>query len=381
MAAELLLAFATAVVLYALVGYPFLLTRFWRRPVSPVRKDLDFHPTVSVVMAVHNGVAFLAKKLESLLALSYPAGLVEILVVSDGSTDSTDTIVESFADRGVRLLRVPRGGKPAALNAGLRNATGEILFFTDVRQPVHPQALLHMAANFADPSVGVVSGEPRFLGQDPTGVEGDLDKYWKYELWVRRRHSEIDSACNTTGSIYTVRRSLVTAIPEDTLADDAIVPLKAFFQGYRIIVDPDAVVYEHRSFAGGEFRRKLRTLTGLWQVHVRLPQLFTRANRMRFHFLSHKSSRLVLPWAILLGCVASLALPSSAFRTLLLAGEVLLVAIAAVDWLVPKSSRLKRLTSPARSFLAMNAASLLSLAVFMLPGKSVWRPTQVKLPG
>ena len=379
MTAELLLAFATGIAVYALAGYPFLLTRFWRRPL-PVRKDMNFHPTVSVILAVYNGDEFIRQKLESLVALSYPAGLVEILVVSDGSTDATDAIAESFADRGVRLLRVPRRGKPAALNAGLREATGEILFFTDVRQPVHPEALAHMAANFADPSVGVVSGEPRFLGQGPTGIEGDLDKYWKYELWVRRRHAEIDSACNTTGSIYTVRRSLVQAIPEDTLTDDAVIPLRAFFQGYRILVDPDAVVYEHRSFAGGEFGRKLRTLSGLWQVHVRLPQLLTRANRMRLHFVSHKSLRLVLPWVFLLWCAASIALPSSRFRTLLLGGEVLLVAMAAVDWLVPKSFPLKRLTSPARSFLAMNAASLLSVGVFVAPPKPVWRPSQVKLP-
>jgi cellulose synthase/poly-beta-1,6-N-acetylglucosamine synthase-like glycosyltransferase len=379
MAAEILLAFSTAVAVYVLAGYPFLLTRFWRHPL-PVRKDLGFQPTVSVVMAVHNGEPFLGKKLESLVALNYPVGLVEILVVSDGSTDATDAIAESFADRRVRLIRVPRAGKPAALNAGLGEAVGEILFFTDVRQPVHPEALAHMAANFADPSVGVVSGEPRFLGQGPTGVEGDLDKYWKYELWVRRRHSEIDSACNTTGSIYTVRRSLVEAIPEDTLTDDAVIPLRACFQGYRIIVDPEAVVYEHRSFAGGEFKRKLRTLSGLWQVHVRLPQLFTRANRMRFHFFSHKSARLVLPWVFLVWCGASIALPASPFRTLLLGGEVLLVAMAAADWLVPKSFRLKRLTSPARSFLAMNAASLLSIGVFVAPPKPVWQPSQVKLP-
>jgi len=379
MAAEILLALATAVIVYALAGYPFLLTRCWRRPL-PVRKDFNFHPTVSVIMAVHNGEAFLGKKLESLVALNYPAGLLEILVVSDGSTDSTDAIAESFAGRGVRLLRVPRRGKPAALNAGLGEATGEILFFTDVRQPVHPEALAHMAANFADPSVGVVSGEPLFQGQDPTGMEGDLDKYWKYELWVRRRHSQIHSACNTTGSIYTVRRSLVAPIPEDTLTDDAVIPLRAFFQGYRILIDPEAVVYEHRSFAGGEFQRKLRTLSGLWQVHARLPQVLTRANRMRFHFVSHKSLRLALPWVFLAWCAAAIALPGSPFRTLLLACVVLLAALAALDWLVPRSFPLKRLTSPARSFLAMNVASLLAIGVFVAPPKPVWQPSAAKQP-
>jgi cellulose synthase/poly-beta-1,6-N-acetylglucosamine synthase-like glycosyltransferase len=346
-----------------------------------VRKDLGFRTTVSVLLAVHNGEQFIRKKLECLLELNYPAELMEILVVSDGSTDTTNAIVESFADRRVRLLQAPRGGKPAALNLALRHASGEILFFTDVRQLFHPDSLAHLVANFADATVGAVTGEPRFLDPDCMGVQADMGIYWRYELWVRQRHAGIDSACNTTGWIYALRRGLAKAIPDDTLTDDAVIPLEALLRGYRVIVEPKAVAFDYPNIKGGEFLRKLRTLGGLWQVHVRLPRLFTRTNRMRFHFFSHKSSRLVLPWGIVLILAGTAALDSSQVRSFLLSNELLLLVLALGDYLVPKTSSLKRISSPARSFLAMNAASLLSIIVFVVPARRLWPPTQVILGG
>jgi cellulose synthase/poly-beta-1,6-N-acetylglucosamine synthase-like glycosyltransferase len=379
MAAPLLLAVGTAIVFYILIGYPLLLVYFFRRSAPAVRKDMGFRPTVSVLLAVHNGERFIRQKLECLLALNYPAELMEILVVSDGSTDATEVIAESFAGRGIRLLRAPRGGKPAALNLALRHASGEILFFTDVRQIIHPDSLAHLAANFADPTVGAVTGEPRFLDPDCRGSQADMEVYWRYELWVRRRHAKIDSACNTTGWIYALRRTLAKAIPDDTLTDDLVIPLEALLRGYRVIVEREAVAFDYPNIKGGEFRRKLRTLGGLWQVHVRLPELFTRANRMRFHFFSHKSSRLVLPWGILLILAATVALDSSPVRSFLLLDELLLLVLALGDYLVPKRFPLKRITSPARSLLAMNTAALLSVVVFVVPPRRLWPPTRVIL--
>ncbi|MBZ5580627.1 MAG: glycosyltransferase family 2 protein [Acidobacteriia bacterium] len=377
MAAPFFLAAGTAIVFYILIGYPVLLAYFFRRSAPPVKKDPRFRASVSVLLAVHNGERFIRKKLECLLSLNYPRELVEILVVSDGSTDATEAIVESFSDRGVRLLRAPRGGKPAALNLALPHASGEILFFTDVRQLIHPDSLSHLVANFADPAVGAATGEPRFLDPNLTGEQADMEVYWRYELWARRRHAEIDSACNTTGWIYALRRSLARPIPADTLTDDGVIPLNALFAGYRVIVDPKALAFDYPNIEGGELRRKMRTLAGLWQVHVRSPRLFTRANRMRIHFLSHKTSRLALPWAILLIWGATLGLAASPFRTFLLSDELLFVAFALSDYLVPGNSWIKRISSPAKSFFVMNAAALLSIAVFVVPPGWLWRPTRI----
>jgi cellulose synthase/poly-beta-1,6-N-acetylglucosamine synthase-like glycosyltransferase len=376
--AAVLLAVASLVVFYIIIAYPVLLATN-SHAAPPVRKDMGFRVPVSVIVAVYNGEQFIAKKLDSLLALHYPAKLLDILVVSDGATDRTDAIVESYAGRGVRLLRVPHGGKAAALNAALPHVSGEILFFTDVRQLLDPEALSHLVANFADPTVGAVTGELRMRDPAYAGEQADLELYWRYELWARSQHSRIDSVLVTTGCIYAMRRSLAEPIPPDTLTDDAIIPLRVLFRGYRVIFDAEALAFDYPTAEGGEFRRKLRTLAGLWQVHLRLSQIFTNRNRMRFHFLSHKTSRLVLPWAIVAIWIATVALPGSPFRTFLLTDELLLIALALLDPYVPRWFPLKRISSPARTFLSMNAASLLSLAVFMVKPTRLWRPTKVKI--
>src|SRR5579872_3038955 len=376
--AVLLLAAASAAVAYIIIGYPLLLALGRTRVAPAVRKDLSYRTTVTAVIAVYNGERFIRQKLESLLALRYPQELLQIVVVSDGSTDGTDGIVQSFAGRNVQLIRVQHGGKAAALNAALRRAAGEIVFFTDVRQTIEPDALTHLVANFADPTVGAVTGELQFLDPAHAGQQADLALYWRYELWARQRHSQIDSTLVTTGCIYAVRRALVEPIAPDTLTDDAVIPLRILFRGYRVILDRKAIAYDYQTADGGEFRRRMRTLAGLWQVHARMPALYTRANRMRFHFFSHKSLRLALPWAVLLVWGATAALPASPFRTFLLIDEAAFVAVALLDRTVPKWLPLKRISSPAHSFLSMNAAAALSLAVFFVRPETLWRPTRVK---
>ena len=374
--AYVLLIGSAVLAAYIVLGYPLLLTRLKWSNAPSVRKEMGFQPTVSVIMAVHNGAAHLRAKLEVLTAFDYPRDLIQLIVVSDGSTDETESIVERFEAAPVTLLKVARGGKAAALNHALAVASGEILFLTDVRQPLDPLALSHLVANFADPTVGAATGELKLLpGED--GEHKDMDLYWRYEVLARKRHSDIDSLFTTTGCIYAMRRSLAEPIPPDTLTDDATMALRAFFRGYRVIFDPAAIAYDYPAVAGTEFRRRFRTLAGLWQLHARMPQIFTRRNRMRFHFLSHKFSRLMLPWALLLFAGASIALPASRFRALLLAAELAFVLLAVVNRFVPKGFPLKRLSSPAQTFLVMNAAALAAVAVFFVPARRLWKPTRV----
>jgi cellulose synthase/poly-beta-1,6-N-acetylglucosamine synthase-like glycosyltransferase len=367
----LLIAF-TAFAVYVVAGYPLLLAVSFRHGAPPITKDLSHQPTVSVIVAVHNGEEFVSAKLQSIFELDYPRPLMQVIVVSDGSTDKTEAIVREWTDRGVILVAVPHAGKVAALNQAMTGATGEILFFTDVRQPLDPQALRHLVANFADPTVGAVSGELRLVCGE-TGIQADMELYWRYEVWARKRHSHIDSVYNTTGCIYAIRRELAEPMPIDTLGDDAIMPLRAFFRGYRVILDPAALAFDYPTTAGAEFRRRLRTLAGLCQACARVPALFTRANRMRFHFLSHKFARLVLPWAILGIVGSSVTLPASRLRTCLLIFAAAVALLALVDRLVPAGFPLKRVTSPARTFIVMNAAALASIVVFIVPAKRLWR--------
>jgi cellulose synthase/poly-beta-1,6-N-acetylglucosamine synthase-like glycosyltransferase len=370
------LALSASLIFHIVAGYPLLLA-YRRRPGRPpVAKDPAFTASVSAIVAVHNGESMVRGKIETLLALDYPRSLLSVIVVSDGSTDGTESVVREFESEGVILLTAPRGGKAQALNRGLAAATGEIVFFTDVRQPLDPLCLRHLVANFADAEVGAVTGELHLLRGD-TGEQADMDLYWRYEIWARTRQSEIDSLFNTTGCIYAMRRSLAEPLPPDTLTDDAILPLRAFFRGYRVIFDPAAIAFDYPAVAGTEFRRRFRTLAGLWQVHARLPALFTGSNRMRFHFLSHKFGRLMLPWLILVFFAAATALPHSWFRNALLGLGAAWIALAFLNSFVPPGSPFKRLTSPAKTLLVMNAAALASVAVFFVPAATLWTPTRV----
>jgi biofilm PGA synthesis N-glycosyltransferase PgaC len=376
MIAAILLVIAATISLYILLGYPLLLAA-WKRFGPPVRKEFEFRTTVSVLLAVYNGQEFITRKLDNLLALDYPSELLDIVVVSDGSTDNTDSIVSSYAARGVRLVRVPHAGKALALNAAMGHATGEILFFVDVRQMLDSQALRHLVANFADPTIGAVSGELRFVHSDNVGEAVDIDVYWRYEIWARQQHSRIDSMFSTTGCIYAMRRALAEPIAPDTLVDDGIIPLQAFFRGYRVVIDTAALAFDYGVVSGGEFRRKLRTLAGVWQIWARVPKLFTSANRMRVHFLPHKFGRVALPWLILIGLVAAIFLPDGPIRSILLTIGVMVLALAALDPLLPRKFFLRRISSPARSFVVLNAAALLSVMVFFVPPESLWKPTRV----
>ena len=367
----------TGVVLWVVALYPLWL-RFGRFRLSPaVAKQPSFRTSVSVVMAVYNGAAFLRAKLDSLLAMDHDPALLEILIVSDGSTDATEAIAREYSDRNVRLFVQPHKGKAAAVNLALQHATGELLFFTDVRQPMETSALAELVANFADPRVGAATGELKLLPGDD-GEQADMGLYWRYEIWARGRQSAIDSLFNTTGCIYVLRRELAGTLPEDTLSDDAMLPLAAFFAGYRVIFDPTAVAYDYPAIPGTEFRRRWRNLAGLWQVHVRNPKLFGSANRMLWHFLPHKFGRLILPWA-LLGMVGfTLALPDALWRDVLLLGYVTPVALGVLDsWIGRAAGPLKRLSSVCRMFLLMNVASVAATAVFFIPAQSLWKPTKV----
>ena len=233
---------------------------------------------------------------------------MEIMVVSDASTDDSEAIATEFASRGVQLMRVPRGGKAAALNAAIPRLKGEILVLTDVRQALAPDSLRLLIACFADPTVGAVSAELHIL-QGERHEESDFGLYWRYEIWMRKHMSRIGSTFGTNGPYYAMRRELAEPIPPDTLIDDVVMLLPCLFRGYRIILEPGAKAFDFPTTLKSEFRRKLRTLGGLWQVFLRHPKLLSSANPMRFHFVSQKVGRLFLPYALLLLTLSAFGLP------------------------------------------------------------------------
>ncbi|MGA7234943.1 MAG: glycosyltransferase family 2 protein [Bryobacteraceae bacterium] len=367
---------AAAVGFYISCGYPVLLglmARVRSRPVLRRRQQKG----VSVVIAAYNAAPFIGDKLDSLLALDYPRELVEILVISDGSTDRTDDIVRRYAADGVRLLRVERGGKGAALNIGIPQSKNEILLLTDVRQVVAPDSLQALIDCFADPSVGAVSGELLIRGGQRHD-ETDIGLYWRYETWIRNRLSAIDSIFGATGPLYALRRELAVRIPPDQLLDDVYLPLAAFFRGYRLIVEPRAHAYDYPTRRWTEFTRKRRTLAGNYQILRAYPQLLGPANRMWLHFVSYKLGRLMLPWVLTVLFASSCFLPSP-WKWWMLGAQALFYGSAALDPLFPARFPLKRLSSFARTFVSLMLAAVFGLSVFFVPPRSLW-PDSTGMP-
>ncbi len=259
---------ATALIAYTYVGYPawlWLRSRWHQRPVQRA----PYSPGVSIVMVVRNEEQLLERKLENLLTLNYPAELAHLLVVSDGSTDGTETILRRYAANprvSVVLNQLPRG-KASGLNDALDLAQGEVVVFVDVRQEIEPGALRLLLDNFADPQVGCASGE-LMLGDPDSRESGQgVGLYWRVEKQIRQWESACGSVVGATGALYAVRRELLAPLPPATILDDVYLPMQVARQGYRVVFDPRAKAWDRPAVSNQqEFARKVRTLSGNYQL-------------------------------------------------------------------------------------------------------------------
>jgi biofilm PGA synthesis N-glycosyltransferase PgaC len=305
------------VVVYVYAGYPLLLAAWSAAAGRPVRKravtDARGWPSVSVVVAAHNEGMRLPARVSNLLQQLYPRPL-EIIVVSDGSTDSTSRALAPFTSQ-IKVIELPRSGKPGALNAGVAASTGEIVVFADARQLFAQDTVLQLVSNFADPDVGGATGE-LILDCEMDGeasastISDGVGLYWAYEKWLRRQESRVRSTLGATGAVYALRRELWHPLPADTLLDDVLAPMRAVLAGRRIVFDERARAYDRASADGSaESRRKTRTLAGNYQILWLEPRLLVPfRNPVWVQYFSHKVGRLLVPWALVAILLASAAL-------------------------------------------------------------------------
>ena len=326
-------------VAYVLAGYPIALACFARLRPKPIAKQLIPRP-LSIIIPVRNGARWIQPKIRSLLDSDYPADLINILVVSDGSTDATNPLVEQFGDSRVRLLALPAGGKAIAVNRGLEVATGEIVVLTDVRQSFDPSALGRLVACFAEPGVGVVTGE-LVIREGSSREEFNTGLYWKYEKWIRRNLNRIDAMLGATGAIYAIRRELADPLPPDTLLDDVHLPFLIASKGFRIYFEDAAKAYDFPTSLKSEFGRKVRTQAGIYQILFRFPTLLWPGNKRFIHFASHKLGRLLLPFAMIAAAIGTVYLPQP-LLSVAATGQCLFYGMVLVDPWIPESTQLKR---------------------------------------
>ncbi|HEV8586845.1 MAG TPA: glycosyltransferase [Methylomirabilota bacterium] len=348
-----------AVVVTSYAGYAVWAAALARVRPRPCRAEYlpdDRLPRVTCVLAAADEAAMIGRKLDALAGQDYPADRISIVVVSDASTDGTDTIVAARAagDPRIRLLRTPaRRGKPSALNLARPALDGDVVVFMDVRQAIGPAALRELVAPLADPAVGVVSGDLRVRG----------DAYWTYEAFVRCCESRSGSMVQVTGSLYALRARDVPVVPADTILDDVFVPLSVALTGRRIVMAERAQSLDVATRSlGHEFQRKVRMLAGLVQICHSVPGcLSPRRNPVWSRFVVHKLSRLACPHALLVMLLASWLAPRWPYRLAFAAAlSLALVALAG------RLGRPSRLASITQSLLALNLAALWAVPSYYL---------------
>jgi len=326
---------------YVYVGYPALLLAWSRLAARPVRKACC-EPSVSLVIAAYNERHNLGTKIDDCLALDYPADKLEVVVSLDGSTDGTAAVAAEHRCDHPRVVVVETSrhlGKAAALNRGIQAATGEVVVFCDARQHVDPRAIRELVANFSDPAVGAVTGELMLL-DDTFRLAGDgVGLYWRYEKRLSAMESAIHSTVGATGALYAVRRHLLAPLPERAILDDMIVPLRAVLDGHRTVFEPRAHVYDRVCPPEVEFRRKVRTLVGNFQLVRVMPQLLDpRRNPVFLQFVSHKVGRLLVPYCLILLFATNLLLHESLYVAFLL-GQCAWYSLAGAGAIVSRHRR------------------------------------------
>jgi biofilm PGA synthesis N-glycosyltransferase PgaC len=364
---------AAALIAYVHVGYlGWLWLRGKLRPRAVNRAS--FEPPVSLLMVVRNEEAVLAEKLRNLLDLDYPAHKRQIIVVSDGSTDETESILREQARNpqvNVLLNQLARG-KAQGLNDGMNLAQGEIVVFTDARQRIEPDALRLLMENFADQKVGAVSGE-LMLGDAKNGETGrGMGLYWQIEKRVRELESSSGSVVGATGALYAARRSLLTELPADTILDDVLIPMNVARQGFRVLFDGRARAWDAADLgAAREFQRKVRTLTGNYQLLRLAPWLLGKENPLRFEFVCHKLLRLAVPFALVATLISSWFIPGAIFRFAFWA-QAGFYGLSLLGWTGWSLGPVTRPSEVAYTFATLNLAALVAFANFVAGRKQVW---------
>ena len=327
MLAELIFWMAVSVPLYAFAGYPLVLLALGlviRREVrtAPIR------PLVSLLIPAYNEARVMARKIENSLALEYPPDRIEIVVVSDGSSDKTVDIAQSLG--GVRVLALPENrGKVAALNAAVPELRGEIIVFSDASALLALDAVRRLVENFADPAVGAASGRYSVVKPNEVNIGASEDLYWRYEAFIKIHESRLASTLGAHGHLHAIRKELYPFPPSETINDDYVIPLSVLGRGFRAVHEPTAVVYEEAREMTG-FGRRIRIMAGNLQQLRHLRQFLAPFQPLPLmFFLSHKVVRLLVPFAMLTALVGNLFLLGSPVYRLLLGSQLLFYALAA----------------------------------------------------
>ena len=341
MLAPLVFWISIAVPVYAYFGYPLVLMLLRAIIHRDVKKG-PVEPSVSLLIPAYNEGDVIERKIQNSLALDYPADRLEIVVASDGSKDDTAEAARRLEDgTRVRVLAYPQNrGKIPTLNASVPELRGEIVVFSDAAAMLFPDSVRKLVSNFADPEVGAVSGLYKVVKADEVDIGKSEDFYWKYETFLKVQESRLASTLGGHGHLHAIRKDLYPFPPPGTINDDYVIPVSVLGKGYRAVYEPSAVVYEEAHEMTG-FGRRIRIMAGNIQQLREIGSLLWPLRAMPlFFFLSHKVSRLLVPFAMVAALVANLfLLDQPVYLTLFFLQAIFyLLAISGTIWqLKPKT--------------------------------------------
>jgi poly-beta-1,6-N-acetyl-D-glucosamine synthase len=352
------------------VGWLWVRERLRPRPVVHIPQE----PHISIVMVVRNEEQVLERKMRNLLELDYPPERCQIVVVSDGSTDDTNAILREHAHdpRLKVVINQLSRGKASGLNDAIALASGEVVVFTDARQKIELGAVRLLVESFADANVGAVSAE-LMLGDPESGEAAEgMGLYWQIEKQIRTLEAASGSVVGVTGALYAVRHALLPTLPAGTILDDVYIPMHVVKRGKRVVFEKRARVWDNPDLGvQREFSRKVRTLSGNYQLLQLAPWLLSGQNPIRFEFISHKLLRLAAPFALAVVLVTSAILSGSTYRIALIL-QLAFYALSLLAVLQLGRGPIGRVSNTASTFVILNTAAVVAFANFVVGRKTGW---------
>lgn len=318
-----------AIPVYAYFGYPvtlLVLRRFIHRPI----RKAPFEPFVSILIPAYNEEAMIGMKIQNCLSLDYPVDKFEIVVACDGPKDRTTEIAKSYAGGSrVRVLDFQENrGKIPVLNDGVRALRGDIVVFSDAAALLYRDSIRKLAANFADPEVGAVSGKYTVIKADEVDIGKSEDFYWRYETFLKVQESELSSTLGGHGHLHAIRKDLYPFPTPGTINDDYVIPISVLAKGYRAVYEQGAIVYEEAREMTG-FGRRVRIMAGNLQQLREIKGVLRPFQPLPlFFFLSHKVSRLLVPFGMVAAFLANLFLLGVPLYRALFIAQVFFYSVA-----------------------------------------------------
>lgn len=374
---------ALALLFWTYFGYPFLM--FLRAKLAKKQPQVlgsSLTPSICILIPTFNEADVIRRKLENTIALNYPQDLLEIIVIDDDSQDATPQIIAEFAPR-VRLIRKEkRSGKMQSVNIGMQATNADIVILSDASPDYERDSLNYLVQPFSRPEVGVVVGKLA-IWDAKNAVVKSAGLYWKYEAALRKWESQTGNTFAVHGNMFALRRELFQPMSEGTINDEFSIAINVIKAGYRVIYEPQAISYDHASSQmEDEFKRRVRINAGRFQALFGASYLTTMPTvEDTFRLVSHKFLRPLAPIFMIIVLLSNIFLSifrAAWFYDLLLLGQIVFYALAALGWFLEKRQVHLRFINVFYFFVSTNLAALLGFYRWLKGSQSViWQKRQV----